>query len=119
ILINYIAKWYQTKLLSIENQQKFIHKKHNHLISKSIKHALMLLILLVFARSLYQGTIINFYAFYAIDTYDISISQAQIFIFTFLILVAIGNFLGGSLAVRLVVKMIIFISLIVLAPFTL
>jgi len=42
----------------------------------------------------------NFYAFYAIDTYDISISQAQIFIFTFLILGAIGTFLGGSLADR-------------------
>src|SRR5699024_8886398 len=82
----YIAKWYQTKLLSMENQQKFIPKKQNQHISKSIKHALMLLILLVFARSWYQGTISNFYAFYAIDTYDISISLAQIFIFTFLIL---------------------------------
>src|SRR5699024_2155604 len=98
IFLIYIAKWYQTKLLSMENQQKFIPKKQNQHISKSIKHALMLLILLVFARSWYQGTISNFYAFYAIDTYDISISQAQIFIFTFLILGAIGTFLGGPLA---------------------
>src|SRR5690625_5221560 len=93
IFLIYIAKWYQTKLLSMENQQKFIPKKQNQHISKSIKHALMLLILLVFARSWYQGTISNFYAFYAIDTYDISISQAQIFIFTFLILVVLVNFL--------------------------
>src|SRR5690625_604853 len=86
IFLIYIAKWYQAKLHSMKNQQKFIPKKQNQHISKSIKHALILLILLVFARSWYQGTISNFYAFYAIDTYDISISQAQIFIFTFLIL---------------------------------
>src|SRR5690625_1654869 len=55
IFLIYIAKWYQTKLLSMENQQKFIPKKQNQHISKSIKHALMLLILLVFARSWYQG----------------------------------------------------------------
>src|SRR5699024_11873891 len=59
-------------------------KKHNQHVSKAIKHALFLLIFLVFARSWYQGTIGNFYAFYAIDTYGISISRAQIFIFTFL-----------------------------------
>jgi len=119
IFLIYIAKWYQTKLLSMENQQKFIPKKQNQHISKSIKHALMLLILLVFARSWYQGTISNFYAFYAIDTYDISISQAQIFIFTFLILGAIGTFLGGPLADRFGKKMIIFISLIGPAPLAL
>src|SRR5690625_4525126 len=119
IFLIYIAKWYQTKLFSMENQQKFIPKKQNQHISKSIKHALMLLILLVFARSWYQGTISNFYAFYAIDTYDISISQAQIFIFTFLILGAIGTFLGGPLADRFGKKMIIFISLIGPAPLAL
>src|SRR5699024_3594216 len=110
IFLIYIAKWYQTKLLSMENQHKFIPKKQNQHISRSIKHALMLLILLVFPRSWYQGTISNFYAFYAIDTYDISISQAQIFIFTFLILGAIGTFLGVPLADRFGKKMIIFIS---------
>src|SRR5699024_10778633 len=55
----------------------------------------------------------------AIDTYDISISQAQIFIFTFLILGAIGTFLGGPLADRFGKKMIIFISLIGPAPLAL
>lgn len=119
IFLIYIAKWYQTKLLSIKNQPKFIPKKQNQSISKSIKHALLLLILLVFARSWYQGTISNFYAFYAIDTYNISISQAQIFLFTFLILGAIGTFLGGPLADRFGKKMIIFISLIGPAPLAL
>src|SRR5690625_3489519 len=119
LLLIYIAKWYQNQFIPTSDRKKFIPKKQNQHISKSIKHALMLLILLVFARSWYQGTISNFYAFYAIDTYDISISQAQIFIFTFLILGAIGTFLGGPLADRFGKKMIIFISLIGPAPLAL
>ncbi len=113
----YIARWYQNELMITKHQRETTPpKKHNQHVSKAIKHALFLLILLVFARSWYQGSIGNFYAFYAIDTYGISISRAQIFIFTFLISGAVGTFLGGPLADKYGRKMIIFISLIGPAP---
>lgn len=117
VFLIYIARWYQSELI-IESKQKksTIPKKHSPQIAKAIKYALFLLVLLVFARSWYQGAIGNFYAFYAIDTYGISISRAQIFIFTFLILGAIGTFIGGPLADKYGRKTIIFVSLIGPAP---
>lgn len=118
ILLIYIARWYQNELV-IEHKQKkaTLPKKPNKQVSSAIKSALFLLIFLVFARSWYQGAIGNFYAFYAIDTYGISISRAQIFIFTFLILGAIGTFAGGPLADRFGRRSIIFFSLVGPAPF--
>ena len=118
ILLIYIARWYQNELV-IEHKQKkaTLPKKHTKQVSSAIKSALFLLVFLVFARSWYQGAIGNFYAFYAIDTYGISISRAQIFIFTFLILGAIGTFAGGPLADRYGRRSIIFFSLIGPAPF--
>ncbi len=118
ILLIYIARWYQNELV-IERKQKqpALPKKPNKQVSSAIKSALFLLIFLVFARSWYQGAIGNFYAFYAIDTYGISISRAQIFIFTFLILGAIGTFAGGPLADRFGRRSIIFFSLVGPAPF--
>lgn len=118
ILLIYIARWYQNELV-IERKQKQVTlpKKPNKQVSSAIKSALFLLIFLVFARSWYQGAIGNFYAFYAIDTYGISISRAQIFIFTFLILGAIGTFAGGPLADRFGRRSIIFFSLVGPAPF--
>lgn len=117
IFLIYIARWYQNELV-IEKKQKQpnLKKKRNPQATKAIKNALFLLIFLVFARSWYQGTIGNFYAFYAIDTYGISISRAQLFIFTFLISGAIGTFFGGPLADKYGKKVIIFISLIGPAP---
>lgn len=113
----HIAKWYKNELI-IESKQRqpSIPKKHSSEVSKAIKYALFTLIFLVFARSWYQGAIGNFYAFYAIDTYGISISRAQIFIFTFLILGAIGTFIGGPLADRYGRRAVIFISLVGPAP---
>ncbi len=117
IFLIYIAKWYQQELsIKSNHQQDTIPKKYNSDVSKAIKYALFLLIFLVFARSWYQGAIGNFYAFYAIDTYGISISRAQIFIFTFLILGAIGTFIGGPLADKYGKKAIIFVSLVGPAP---
>src|SRR5699024_10333937 len=52
-------------------------------MSTAIKWAIIILVFLVFARSWYISAISNFYAFYVMDTYHLSIAQAQIYIFIF------------------------------------
>src|SRR5699024_12748434 len=74
---------------------------------------------LVFARSWYQGAIANFYAFYAIENYDLSIAKSQYYIFTFLLMGAVGTFIGGPLADRFGRKNVIVFSLLAPAPLTL
>ena len=58
----------------------------------------------------------NFYAFYAIDQYGLSIKEAQIFLFAFLVAGAFGTFFGGPLADRFGKKNIIFLSMVATAP---
>ncbi|MBS4173111.1 MFS transporter [Bacillus sp. FJAT-49736] len=119
ILLSFVSNWYK-KQISIGI--KASKKKVTHLVKKpvnsKIKAAMVLLVFIVFARSWYSAGISNFYQFYLIDDYGLSIKQAQIYIFIFMIAGVIGTFLGGPLADRFGKRNIILFSLVGATPLT-
>lgn len=119
LFLFHIARWYSAQLIPLKNNKSTDEvRKPNPTVSKAIKQAIIILIILVFARSWYHSAIANFYAFYAIDTYNLSIAKAQIYIFTFLLMGAIGTFIGGPLADRFGKRTVILCSLLLPAPLT-
>lgn len=117
-LLMYIASWYTRKLEDDKltgSAKKPMRTRQSH-ISKGIKLALVLILFLIFARSWYISGMTNFYAFYAIDKYGLTIKEAQMFLFAFLVAGAFGTFFGGPLADRFGKKNIIFLSMILTAP---
>jgi len=117
----YIANWYSRKLKVLEAAKKPKVKKNSETkaLSKSIRNALIIIIFLIFARSWYVSAISNFYAFFAINKYELTIASSQIYIFTFLLMGAVGTFLGGPLADRFGKRTVILISLLATAPLSL
>ncbi|MDQ0270691.1 MFS transporter [Cytobacillus purgationiresistens] len=119
-LLLYIAFWYANKLKSeqLERKQKSNLPNETKPITRAVKLSLTLVLFLIFARSWYISGMTNFYAFYTIDKYSFSISQAQIYLFAFLVAGALGTFFGGPLADRFGKKNIIFLSMMLTAPFS-
>lgn len=116
----YIARWYSEQMADIaRNGKKVEEKKPSKDVANAIKWAIIVLILLVFARSWYTSAISSFYAFYAIDNYGLTIAQSQIYIFAFLVMGAIGTFFGGPLADRFGRRNVILFSLFAPAPLAL
>lgn len=117
-LLVYIASWYTRKLdfEKLAAKAKQTGKQVNKRMTKNIKAALILILFLIFARSWYISGMTNFYAFYAIDKYGLTIKESQMFLFAFLVAGAIGTFFGGPLADRFGKKNIIFISMLATAP---
>lgn len=117
-LLIYIAVWYSRKLNldKIAAKAKQAGKQVNKGITKNVKIALLLILFLIFARSWYISGMTNFYAFYAIDKYGLSIRESQMFLFAFLVAGAFGTFFGGPLADRFGKKNVIFLSMIATAP---
>lgn len=121
LLLIYIANWYKQRLVG---DFSFIKKKNAVLtkktgLSKKIKQSLLLILLLIFARSWYISGMTNFYAFYAIEEYSLTIKESQLFLFAFLIAGAFGTFFGGPLADRFGKKKVISISMLATVPFSL
>ena len=117
LFLIYIAKWYSQQLGTLNNRKKpKINKEQKALAKRGIITALIILIFVVFARSWYHSAISNFYAFYAMDKYGLTIAKAQVFIFTFLIMGAVGTFFGGPLADKFGKKNMILLSYLIPAP---
>jgi FSR family fosmidomycin resistance protein-like MFS transporter len=78
-----------------------------------------ILLLLIFSKYFYLASITNYYSFYLIERFHLSVQSAQIYLFVFLLAVALGTVLGGPLGDRVGRKRVIWFSILGVAPFTL
>lgn len=118
LFLIYIAKWYKGRLIHLHAvSKKSSAAAVETVITKPIILALIMIIFLIFARSWYVSAIGNFYTFYAMNAYHVSIQQAQSYIFVFLFFGAVGTF-GLLLADRFGKRNVIIVSMMASAPLT-
>lgn len=118
MLLFYIANWYNQRLTTSPLKKKSSNTATKKGISPEVKKALIFILFLIFARSWYISGMTNFYAFYAIKAYALTIRESQLFLFAFLVSGAFGTFFGGPLADRFGKKKIISFSMLATVPFS-
>lgn len=91
----------------------------NGLSTKHIRQALLVLALLVFSKYMYMAGLSNYYTFYLIEKFQVSIAHSQLFLFLFLAAVAVGTLIGGPVGDRIGRKQVIWVSILGAAPLTL
>ena len=84
-----------------------------------VAFAIGVLVVLIFSKYFYLASMTNFYTFYLIDRFDLSVQRAQVFLFIFLAAVAAGTLIGGPVGDRIGRKRVIWGSILGAAPFTL
>ena len=89
------------------------------LTPRVVSFSIFLLIVLTFSKYIYLTSLTNYYTFYLIDKFHISIPQSQIYLFIFLFSVAAGTIIGGPVGDRFGRKRVILSSIFGVAPFTL
>ena len=74
---------------------------------------------LIFSKYIYMASISSYYTFYLIDKFGVSVSASQIMLFVFVVSTAVGTLVGGPVGDRYGRKVVIWISILGTAPFSL
>jgi FSR family fosmidomycin resistance protein-like MFS transporter len=95
------------------------HPHHHIALSESrVRWSIVILIALIFSKYFYLASLTNYYTFYLINHFGVSVQSAQIDLFIFLGAVAAGTILGGPIGDRMGRKLVIWVSILGVFPFT-
>lgn len=119
IVLIRVGNWYKGHLFLRASGKITSHEKKQDLPKSKIILSIVILLILIFSKYFYLTSITSYFTFYLIQKFNISVQESQFHLFLFLASVAAGTFLGGPLGDKFGRKIIIWISILGIAPFTL
>ena len=120
IVLTRIGGWYQRNLARLVTKPRAAGAAElPRLSSRQVSFALGILVVLIFSKYFYLISLTNYYTFYLMDKFAVSVQAAQIYLFIFLFAVAAGTIIGGPVGDRIGRKRVIWISILGVAPFSL
>ncbi|HEX2862056.1 MAG TPA: MFS transporter [Lacunisphaera sp.] len=118
-VLSRVGTWYQAHLNDPAAQAARRGEKRASFFDRQVIGPLAILIVLVFSKYIYLVSLSNYYTFYLIDKFGVSVPASQWALFVFLFAVAAGTFIGGPVGDRIGRKRVIWFSILGIAPFTL
>ncbi|WP_313263229.1 MFS transporter [Sphingobacterium sp.] len=118
MILTYVGNWYQIHLKP-KTQTASVSALKSDLPKSKVIFALVILLVLIFSKYFYMASMTSYFTFYLINKFHVSVQESQIYLFIFLASVAAGTILGGPLGDRYGRKLIIWVSILGAAPFTL
>ncbi|CAM3600998.1 MFS transporter [Sphingobacterium prati] len=114
----YIGTWYKRRLANVSRSTKKSIRVPD-LPNSRIVATVIILLLLIVSKYFYIASITNYFQFYTMKKFGINEVEAQVYLFYFLIAVAVGTLLGGAFGDRFGRKYVIWFSVLGVAPFAL
>jgi FSR family fosmidomycin resistance protein-like MFS transporter len=115
-----VGHWYKQNLHRLKTGTQAKNREGYPVMSRRrIIWALAVLIALMFSKFFYLSSMTNYFTFFLIDKFHLSVQEAQLHLFLFLFSVAAGTIIGGHLGDRFGRKYVIWGSILGVAPFTL
>jgi FSR family fosmidomycin resistance protein-like MFS transporter len=116
LVLTNIGRWYKRHPATKKSRST---AAQSTLPRNKVLGAMSVLMLLVFSKYFYLASINSYFTFYLISKFHLSVQAAQIHLFWFLAAVAAGTIIGGPVGDRIGRKVVIWVSILGVAPFTL
>jgi FSR family fosmidomycin resistance protein-like MFS transporter len=119
VVLSGVGRWYRAHLARARRRPRATMHAHEALPRAKLLITMAILVALVFSKFFYLASISSYYTFYLIHQFKLPIQTAQILLFVFLGAAALGTVLGGPIGDRIGRKLVIWVSILGVLPFTL
>ena len=118
LVLTMVGRWYRANAALLKPKAK--RGEGAVVFSRGkVLGALGVLGLLVFSKFFYLASLSSYFTFYLISKFGLSVQDAQIHLFILLGAVAAGTIIGGPVGDKIGRKIVIWVSILGVAPFTL
>ncbi|AUI66871.1 MULTISPECIES: MFS transporter [Glaesserella] len=116
-VLYYISRW----TIAYQNRVQATSQSHTtyRLQRNELGRALSIIALLMVVKFTYIASLSNYFTFFLIEKFALSLSQAQLCLFAFMGAVAVGTFAGGPIGDRIGRYTVIWFSFVGMVPFAL
>ncbi|TDS10237.1 FSR family fosmidomycin resistance protein-like MFS transporter [Sphingobacterium paludis] len=121
ILLSFVGRWYKDNIAERKRRPAPVQQSvyAPGLTKGRVLTSIVILLVLIFSKYFYMASMSSYFTFYLIDKFKIGIQESQFYLFAFMAAVALGTIVGGPLGDRYGRKVIIWVSILGAAPFTL
>ncbi len=117
-LLVWVGQWYRRELAR-RAERAVVERAQHGLPRARVAGSLAVLMLLVFSKYFYIASLTNYYTFYLIRRFGVSVESAQLHLFLLFGAIAGGTVIGGPVGDRIGRKYVIWVSILGVLPFTL
>jgi MFS transporter, FSR family, fosmidomycin resistance protein len=114
-----VGAWYKRQHLDRSGASKTRPVALSPVSPRTVAWSIGILVVLIFSKYFYIASITSYYSFYLIEKFHLSVQSAQLYLFVFLLAMALGTLFGGPIGDRIGRKRVIWVSILGVAPFTL
>lgn len=113
----FVGRWYRAHIGLIAQRAKDMGECH--FSERTVRWAMAILVLMIFSKYFFNACMTNYYTFFLIERFGMSVQQSQLCLFGYLGAFALGTLVGGVAGDRYGRKYVILFSILGSAPFTL
>ena len=115
----FISRWYNSYLDTHGRNSRAAVFRPRPLRLGATVAVIVLICVLIISKYIYLESLKNYYTFYLIEKFGVSVQLSQVFLFVFLAATAAGTLVGGPIGDRIGRKYVILLSIAGTAPFSL
>jgi MFS transporter, FSR family, fosmidomycin resistance protein len=120
VMLVVIGRWYKAHTREgAMGKKRILEQRYTQLSRGTLTRAMAVLMTLVFSKYFYLSSITSYYTFYLMQRFHVTLRQSEMYLFIFLGAVALGTVLGGPIGDRHGRRLVIWVSIVGVLPFTL